>query len=209
VVAEIAALLNSYNIREVTGDHYAADWVTDGFSKELITYEQSERDKSKLYLDALPLFTSGRARLVDNERLVHQLTSLERRASRVGRDIVSHPNHTNAHDDLANACAGALVLVTTDDPGHWRAMATAASRYKARQDEAALANGVNNEAHLAQRETIRIAAPEADRQQREIIRLSREQQDAQDRSRRDADIRNQLLRAVGGDQRWLWGRGIG
>jgi hypothetical protein len=45
--------------------------------------------------------------LLDNDRLVTQLTSLERRTSRGGRDSIDHA--PGAHDDLANAMAGALV----------------------------------------------------------------------------------------------------
>ena len=50
--------------------------------------------------------------LLDDDRLVWQLTSLERRVSRgVNRDDIDHP--PGADDDLANAVAGALVLAQT------------------------------------------------------------------------------------------------
>jgi hypothetical protein len=50
--------------------------------------------------------------LLDDDRLVRQLTGLERRVSRgVNRDNIDHP--PGAHDDLANAVAGALVLAQT------------------------------------------------------------------------------------------------
>ncbi len=110
VVAEIAVLLRSYCISEVTGDKYAAEWVVEAFKKELIKYRSSDRDRSALYLDVLPLFTSGRARLIDNPRLVHQFATLERRTSRTGRDRVDHP--TGSHDDLCNSAAGALLLAS-------------------------------------------------------------------------------------------------
>jgi len=48
VVADIAALLRSYGISEITGDRYAANWVVEGFAKEGITYQQSERDRSAI-----------------------------------------------------------------------------------------------------------------------------------------------------------------
>jgi hypothetical protein len=111
VVTEIAELLRSYRIGEVTGDRYAAEWVVAAFRKENITYKQSERDRSALYLDALPLFTSGRARLLDNPRLVHQFASLERRTSRLGKDRVDHG--PSGADDVANSAAGALVLAVS------------------------------------------------------------------------------------------------
>lgn len=108
VVAEVAALLRSYGLAEVTGDRYAAQWVVEAFAKEGIAYHQADRDRSAIYLDALPLFTAGRARLLDNVRLVNQLASLERRTSRIGKDRVDHP--PGGTDDVANAASGALVL---------------------------------------------------------------------------------------------------
>jgi hypothetical protein len=109
VVHDIAELLRSYRISEVTGDKYAAQWTVEAFAKEGIAYRSSERDRSAIYLDALPLFTSGRVRLVDNTRLVHQFAGLERRTSRIGRDLVDHG--PGGSDDAANAAAGAVVLV--------------------------------------------------------------------------------------------------
>jgi hypothetical protein len=108
VVQEIARALRSYGVHTVTGDRYAAEWVVSAFRREGIHYEHSDRDRSALYLDALPLFTSGRARLLDNERLIFQFVGLERRTSRMGKDVVDHG--PAGHDDLCNSAAGALVL---------------------------------------------------------------------------------------------------
>jgi len=109
-IAEVAELLKSYRIHVINGDKYAAGFVIDGFAKHGIRYEYSEHDRSEVYLEALPLLTSGRARLLENKRLVAQLLSLERRTMSTGRDIVDHPKGDRHHDDLANACAGALAL---------------------------------------------------------------------------------------------------
>jgi hypothetical protein len=114
VVRELAEILRGYAIATVTGDRYAAEWVVSGFAKVGIRYQQSERDRSALYLDALPLFTSGRVRLLDDARLVHQLTTLERRVTPFGRDRVGHPERSGMHDDAANACCGALALAASD-----------------------------------------------------------------------------------------------
>ena len=105
---EIAALLRNYRVAEVTGDRYAADWVVSAFKNKRVRYHQSERDRSALYLNALSLFTSGRVRLLENDRLIHQLIGLERRTSRIGRDRIDHGRQ--GHDDVANSAAGALVL---------------------------------------------------------------------------------------------------
>jgi hypothetical protein len=112
VTAEIAALLRQYGVTEATGDRYAAQWVTEAFARCGVSYGHSSRDRSQIYLDALPIFTSGRARLLDHERLVHQLTGLERRTSRLGKDVVDHG--PAGHDDIANAACGALVLAARE-----------------------------------------------------------------------------------------------
>ena len=105
---QIADTLKSYGLSETVGDKYAAEWVVDAFAKCGIKYAHSERDRSAIYLDALPLFTSGRARLLDNKRLVNQFASLERRTSSIGKDRVDHG--PGGHDDVCNSAALALVL---------------------------------------------------------------------------------------------------
>jgi hypothetical protein len=110
----VADILKSYRQTNTIGDRYAAQWVVDAFAKCGIQYRHSDRDRSAIYLDALPLFTSGRARLLDNRRLVAQFASLERRTSPIGKDRVDHG--PSGHDDLCNSAAGALVNVTL--PGH-------------------------------------------------------------------------------------------
>jgi hypothetical protein len=107
-VPQVAALLKSYGLTSTTGDRYAAEWVVSAFAAQGIQYKHSERDRSAIYADALTLFTSGRARILDNQRLVTEFASLERRTSPNGRDKIDHG--TGGHDDLANACAGALTL---------------------------------------------------------------------------------------------------
>lgn len=107
VVAEIADLLHSYRLGTLRGDKYAANWVTEAFRAQSIRYESSDLDRSAIYENAIPLFSSGRARILDHERLVQQFHGLERRTRAGGRDRIDHA--ANAHDDLANACAGALV----------------------------------------------------------------------------------------------------
>jgi hypothetical protein len=61
----------------------------------------------------LPLFTTGAVSLLDTQPLTLELMQLERRTSRSGRDSVDHP--PQGHDDLANSCCGALVLVAQRD----------------------------------------------------------------------------------------------
>jgi hypothetical protein len=115
-VDEAVKTLRSYGLDEVTGDKYAVGFVEEVFRRFNIRYITSERDKSSLYLEVLPLFTTGRVRLLHSPRLIHQFASLERRTSPIGKDSVSHPDHKNARDDLANAATGALTLAATRTP---------------------------------------------------------------------------------------------
>jgi len=82
--------------------------VAEGYARAGVRYVYSERDRSRIYVECLPLLTSGRARLIDSKKLVTQFASLERRTSAGGRDRVDHG--VNGHDDLCNAAAGTLVL---------------------------------------------------------------------------------------------------
>jgi hypothetical protein len=109
VVDEFCALLKAYRVSTVHGDKYAGEWPAEQFKKRGIHYEPAAAPKSQLYQDLLPLLNSGAVDLLDNDRLVVQLCSLERRTTRGGRDSIDHP--PNFHDDAANAAAGALTTV--------------------------------------------------------------------------------------------------
>jgi hypothetical protein len=108
VCLEISATLKSYGINSVQSDKYAGSWVVESFAACGIRCEQSAKPKSDLYVDLLPLLNSRRIELLDIPRLVSQLCSLERRTARGGRDSIDHA--PGAHDDLANAVAGAAAL---------------------------------------------------------------------------------------------------
>jgi hypothetical protein len=109
---QVANLLKNYGITSTRGDRYAAAWTVDGFAAFGIRYQHSERDRSAIYLDCLPLFTSGRVRLLDNQRLVSQFSSLERRTSSIGKHKIDHG--PGGSDDVCNAAAGALVRAIHD-----------------------------------------------------------------------------------------------
>ncbi|QDM27512.1 hypothetical protein FNL56_16325 [Tardiphaga sp. vice304] len=116
-VAEFAEVMKRYRISTVYGDRYGAEWVAEAFRKQSINYQHSERVKSAIYLDMLPLLNSRGVDLLDDDRLTRQLTSLERRVGRgTGRDIVDHPK--GMHDDVANAVAGAVTLAALSSPSN-------------------------------------------------------------------------------------------
>jgi hypothetical protein len=114
VTKEIVALMNEYHCTACSGDGYAKRWVIDAFARAGASYLKSDDDRSAIYLNALPLFTSGRARLLDNSRLVGQFAGLERRTFPTGRDRVDHGR--SGKDDAANAVAGALALAARRVP---------------------------------------------------------------------------------------------
>lgn len=111
VVKDFAMLLKTYRCYSVVGDRYAGEWVRESFSKAGIDYRHSEQSKSEIYLECLPLFTTGNIDLLDVKQLTLELMQLERRTSRSGKDSVDHPPGAGGHDDLSNSCCGALVLV--------------------------------------------------------------------------------------------------
>jgi hypothetical protein len=116
VVSDFAALLKTYRIHTVRGDRYAGEWPRERFQVHGIRYESAEATKSDLYRDLLPLLNAARIELLDVPRLHAQLLGLERRTARGGRDSIDHA--PGAHDDLANAAAGALVGATgPTEPG--------------------------------------------------------------------------------------------
>ena len=91
------------------GDRYGGAWPEVEFLKHGVTYQPSEKDKSVIYLEFLPLMLSGRVELLDNKTLGAELRALERRTRKGGRDLVDHP--PRQHDDLANAVAGVCTVL--------------------------------------------------------------------------------------------------
>jgi len=107
-VGDFAATLKAYHVSQLEGDRYGGEWVPERFLSRGITYLPSERSRSELYMELLPLMNAGRVELLDDQRLRAQLLGLERRTSRGGKDSIDHA--PGGHDDVANAVAGAVVL---------------------------------------------------------------------------------------------------
>src|SRR5439155_8948530 len=107
-VTEFCDVLKTYRVHEVVGDRYAGEWPREQFRKGGVRYIVSERAKAEIYRDFLPLLNSARVELLDHPRLLAQLLSLERRASRAGKDFIDHA--PGGHDDVVNAAAGAVGL---------------------------------------------------------------------------------------------------
>jgi hypothetical protein len=108
VVSEFAETLKAYRVSIVTGDRYAGEWPRERFSVHGVTYQPAEMNRSEPYIAFLPLVNSGRVDLLDHQKMVAQFCGLERRVARSGKDSVDHG--PGAHDDLADAVAGAASL---------------------------------------------------------------------------------------------------
>jgi hypothetical protein len=107
VIGEASSFLTMYGIGEVVGDAYAAEFTVGAFARHGIAYRAADRDRSAVYLGLLPLVNSGRVVVLDHALLLRELKTLERRRGPSGRDRVDH--RPGSHDDVANACALALV----------------------------------------------------------------------------------------------------
>lgn len=110
VAKEFAEILKSYEAVKVWADRYGGEWVTDCFAKYGIWVRPCELSASELYLEFLPMIMQGSVQLLDSKRLISQLSGLERRVRTGGKDLITH--FPGAHDDLANACAGACVMAS-------------------------------------------------------------------------------------------------
>jgi hypothetical protein len=104
VVDNFAALLKTYRISKVLGDHYGGEFVKEPFRRQGINYEVCKTPKSDLFRDLLPLLNSRHITLPQHNRLIAQIVGLERRVSRAGKDLIAHA--PQGQDDLANAVAG-------------------------------------------------------------------------------------------------------
>ena len=94
ITAHYASLMKEYGIYECTGDAYAGDWPTTSFAHHGITYLKSERKKSDIFHECLPILRQGRAELLDDRHTVAQFAALECRTSRAGRDSNFSPLNT-------------------------------------------------------------------------------------------------------------------
>jgi hypothetical protein len=105
---EYAALAKEFRCSRVYGDAYSADWIVSAFRECSVSYQRATKNKSEIYLEGLPLFARGLVSLPEHRRLGRELRLLERRVSRVGRDLVDHGR--GGSDDYANALFGGLYM---------------------------------------------------------------------------------------------------
>lgn len=101
VIKEICDLCRSYRIYKITSDR-TGKWTEERFTSfGGVTRETTAKNKHDLYVGFLPVLNSGCVELLDHERSIAQLLSLER-----SRTKIDHP--PRGHDDLINAIAGSV-----------------------------------------------------------------------------------------------------
>jgi hypothetical protein len=107
VVEQMCVLAKAYGVNGVIGDNYSAELVVELFGNQTMGYIRSTDTASEIYLQALPLFSTGKLQVPDHPTLRQELTCLERRTRTSGKDLITHP--PKQHDDLANAVCGAII----------------------------------------------------------------------------------------------------
>ena len=110
IVEEFSALLKTYGITSVIGDRWGGEFVREPFREAGIDYRLSDKPKSEVYQNILPLLNGGKLELLDLPRLAAQLVGLERRTARSGRDSIDHG--PGGHDDVINSAALALLAAS-------------------------------------------------------------------------------------------------
>ncbi len=126
IVGRMCDTIRRYGcLNRCTGDAYAAEWSVMAFKNQGIRYDRATlsdwktgvsavrrvaKPKSELYASLLPRLHSGEVELLDNEIMISQLASLQRRTRSGGRDSIDHP--PGQHDDLANVVAGVCDVAT-------------------------------------------------------------------------------------------------
>src|SRR5262249_16953868 len=115
-IAEAAAFIRTYGCTTITGDRYAGQFPEQAFRRHAVWYELSALDRSALYRELLPRVLSRTVSIPNDAQLLKELRGLERRRGFGGRgDRIDH--RPNAHDDRANALAGAVWLVSRPSLG--------------------------------------------------------------------------------------------
>ncbi len=109
-VARFAEILSAYALARVVGDSYSGEWIPAAFARYGVSYQSAELNKSDIFLETLPLFSTALISLPDNAKLETELRQLERKTRPNGRDQIDHPKA--GHDDAANAALGVAWLVS-------------------------------------------------------------------------------------------------
>lgn len=103
VIGKMCEELKPFKLSRITGDNYSAEFSASAFRNHGVKFLRSEKPKSALYLELLPVLCSHEIELLDDQKTVDQISNLERRTRSGGKDSIDHPK--GAKDDCANVIA--------------------------------------------------------------------------------------------------------
>ena len=103
ITAEFAEIMKAYRISMAFSDRYAGVYPSNEFARHGITIKHTDKNRSQLYLELLPIMQTGRIEMPPDDVLIGELCNLERRPSRLV-DTIDHS--VGAHDDMSNSVAG-------------------------------------------------------------------------------------------------------
>jgi hypothetical protein len=106
ITQNAAALIKAWGLSEVYGDNYGGGWPVTAMARHGVSYVKCPLDTSELYLHTLPLWNSGRVRMLDNAKCIEQFARLRRRVGQGVQEKIVH--RRNGHDDMSNVVAGVL-----------------------------------------------------------------------------------------------------
>jgi len=105
-VERFAAFMKAYHITTVAGDLYGGDLYAQSFGRAGLRFESAPLDKSGLFVSFAVSARSGQVVTPNSEVLLRQLRWLEEKITPTKMIV----RHAGPHDDVANACAGAVHL---------------------------------------------------------------------------------------------------
>lgn len=103
IIKEYADILREYRCNTVYSDRFAGAYPAEEFSRNKVSLKYTDRNRSQLYGELLPVLNTGQIELPPDEAMLGQLANLERKTGRAA-DIIDHP--AGGHDDRCNAVAG-------------------------------------------------------------------------------------------------------
>jgi len=111
VTKRYAEIVRRFGVWYVTSDNYASEFLTVAWREHgRMKVEKSPLSASELYLDLQQRLQSGLVELCEHETLKLQLQQLRVFREQGGRTRVDHVAYGSSHDDVSNACAGAVFV---------------------------------------------------------------------------------------------------
>jgi len=114
VISEISRVCEEYDISTVHQDRHALAWIASDFQKHGVAVQVSKLNKSQIYEHFGIAVGRGRVRLIENDRMRRQALGLQRYLKSGGLVKIDHLS--GRHDDVINAAAGAVTLLSTREP---------------------------------------------------------------------------------------------